>query len=776
MKKVETRIYQDGLNPFDYEVIELISQKHNKKLELVRGPKGKTLLRKTKKIKDDSDLVDDNDILKFQELQKREADFLLTNRHHVFPTALGYINGQVKGEGWVTSLLREWIPGESLDNVVKNEGALEIDRVIDYGLQIVEGLRYMHNRNHLFRDLKPSNVILRENSENHLNPWGDIELTDLDSMGRDEIDDNDGETIGVGSIGWTDPTQFGGEESVKTDFFALGTTLYYLTMGEQAEFGYVDGRYTIKTASEERLEKKLREIDSGPELARLIKRLVNPNLDKRPGSAKLITGIMEQLEKVCKHGYEAVDYKFKRFRKTRVQRSKEIIDEYFERFGEYVETAEESIRQIDDITFGFLRHPLGAGLTGAGLAGFGTYFLVSSFIEQKSMDRPVFSVPDAAHQADPITHASADIATLYNDTAALYVGLNMDENPSEVLILNGVNDILEDAAAAKITIAKAGQEMQPFQGPVSTVASGGGKIGGSYRHTSQDVTREECDWVTYTSQDCGTDFDGNYSCETVTDTRYECEDVYDHTNHWWRLNTDGLLQGVTNLKAAIEQMTPVVPKAIFDEPFLVFDAPAEDILGRPIVDGKMFLLRQNEWVNEGPIAYWNALSSFEGAIPGNENIKELFADTEAGLSQGKYPKEHYKENTSRYSDTDDAPEGYILVQRVENATGRYARNNSELNRIHSCPGKIDELTTELQEVRTDLEAGKSIRGSDLRPSADKASELYKTMVNASNITVPTASQQMGWSVASGVGAALTFGITAAVIVYKLFNRKPKYHW
>lgn len=189
MTRIKKTIVALGEDPFSYESLEVIAKNDYSILEKVRSTGFRRhmtqLLRKTKKVKgsEESRRNKDVDFQKLQELQKREADFLISTNHPAFPKAYGYFNGSIEDGpgiegGWVTSLVREYVPGKSLDDVIEASGIFNPEKAVDYAIQISEGLRELHGRGFLFRDLKPSNMILKERSISSEHKYGQIKLTD----------------------------------------------------------------------------------------------------------------------------------------------------------------------------------------------------------------------------------------------------------------------------------------------------------------------------------------------------------------------------------------------------------------------------------------------------------------------------------------------------------------------------------------------------------------------------------------------------------------------
>lgn len=145
-------------------------------------------------------------------LLEREAKILSQLRHPLFPTYYDF--WKQGGRGF---LLREYIPGSSLEDMLKRRGGFSAGRTICMGLELAAGLGYLHGREEffLFRDVKPSNIILCQN--------GGMKLVDLGCACslKEEI------TSRAGSPGFAAPEQLrsGGVLTASCDVYGLGQTL-----------------------------------------------------------------------------------------------------------------------------------------------------------------------------------------------------------------------------------------------------------------------------------------------------------------------------------------------------------------------------------------------------------------------------------------------------------------------------------------------------------------------------------------------------------------------
>ena len=124
-------------------------------------------------------------------------------------------------------LVMEFIEGVTLESrLTERRGLpLPVASVIEWGLQIADVLAYLHSLDPplIFRDLKPSNVMLR--------PDGRICLIDF-GIARQFQPGASKDTALLGSVGYSPPEQFGRNQTEpRSDIYALGATLHHLLTG-----------------------------------------------------------------------------------------------------------------------------------------------------------------------------------------------------------------------------------------------------------------------------------------------------------------------------------------------------------------------------------------------------------------------------------------------------------------------------------------------------------------------------------------------------------------
>lgn len=120
-------------------------------------------------------------------------------------------------------LVMEYVQGEPLDHYVESRGPLSELEACKLGLAVTRALDYLHRQEVpiLFRDLKPSNIVLTSAEELKLVDFGLATI-------------NQGRLEEAGSVGYAAPEQWDADqpESARTDLFGLGKTLEYLATGK----------------------------------------------------------------------------------------------------------------------------------------------------------------------------------------------------------------------------------------------------------------------------------------------------------------------------------------------------------------------------------------------------------------------------------------------------------------------------------------------------------------------------------------------------------------
>lgn len=129
-------------------------------------------------------------------------------------------------------LVMEYVPGESLADLLKRQGALPPSQAAAIVEQVARGLAAAHAQGMVHRDIKPSNILLDPVSQRAR--IADFGLVCHDSGA--ETMTADGQLLGTPA--YMSPEQASGQRvDARSDLFSLGAVLYHLLAGRQPFIG-----------------------------------------------------------------------------------------------------------------------------------------------------------------------------------------------------------------------------------------------------------------------------------------------------------------------------------------------------------------------------------------------------------------------------------------------------------------------------------------------------------------------------------------------------------
>jgi hypothetical protein len=154
------------------------------------------------------------------ELAEREARVLASLEHPSLPAYIEHFE-----EGGRLYLVMQKIEGKSLAQKLKDHERLGEKEVAHLLHDAAEALAYLHGRGVVHRDLKPGNVIQRDD--------GSFAFVDFGAV-RDRFRAEGGSTV-VGTFGYMAPEQFQGRALPASDVYAIGATCLAMLTGKQPE-------------------------------------------------------------------------------------------------------------------------------------------------------------------------------------------------------------------------------------------------------------------------------------------------------------------------------------------------------------------------------------------------------------------------------------------------------------------------------------------------------------------------------------------------------------
>lgn len=120
-------------------------------------------------------------------------------------------------------IVSEYAPDGSLEQWLKQNGKMPVEKAVEMTIQILNGLEFLHSRQIIHRDLKPANILLQGETPR---------LADF-GISRVLLTTASSQTSNVsGTFAYMSPESFDGKRSIQTDLWAAGVNLYKLLIGQ----------------------------------------------------------------------------------------------------------------------------------------------------------------------------------------------------------------------------------------------------------------------------------------------------------------------------------------------------------------------------------------------------------------------------------------------------------------------------------------------------------------------------------------------------------------
>lgn len=178
-------------------------------------------------------------------------------------------------------LVMDFIEGQTIEEYLeqRGNGPQSLEQVLNWGDQICDVLSYLHNHQPpiIFRDLKPSNVMLDENGHIYLIDFG---IARVFKPGQSH------DTVALGSPGYAAPEQYGKAQSTpRSDIYSLGALLHCLLTG-------------IDPSEQPFFFRPARQVNPSipVELEELLQQMLEMTADKRPASAQEVKNVLRRIE------------------------------------------------------------------------------------------------------------------------------------------------------------------------------------------------------------------------------------------------------------------------------------------------------------------------------------------------------------------------------------------------------------------------------------------------------------------------------------------------
>ncbi|GCE10869.1 serine/threonine-protein kinase [Tengunoibacter tsumagoiensis] len=207
---------------------------------------------------------------------ERESQILAELLHPNLPRIYDHFT-----EGERSYLVMDFIEGQTIEEYIERRGSgmLPLEQVLPWADQLCAVLTYLHTHQPpiIFRDLKPSNVMISGTGHIYLIDFG---IARVFKPGQSH------DTVALGSPGYAAPEQYGKAQSTpRSDVYSLGALLHHLLTGidpsEQPFFFQPASQFNSSVPNE---------------LSELLQRMLDMNAEKRPANAQEVANALRLLE------------------------------------------------------------------------------------------------------------------------------------------------------------------------------------------------------------------------------------------------------------------------------------------------------------------------------------------------------------------------------------------------------------------------------------------------------------------------------------------------
>ncbi|MBV9050008.1 MAG: Stk1 family PASTA domain-containing Ser/Thr kinase, partial [Solirubrobacterales bacterium] len=217
----------------------------------------------------------------FVERFRREAQAAAGLQH---PNVVSvYDRGTYDGTYYIAM---EYLPGQSLKQLIRQEAPIDPVRAIDITVQILKAARFAHRRGVIHRDLKPHNVIVDDS--------GHAKVTDFGIARAGASDMTETGSI-MGTAQYLSPEQAQGHAvSAGSDLYSIGVVLYELLTGRVPFDAEAAVTIALKHVSESPRPPSSLNPSVPPELEQVVLWALNKNPADRPTDADQFVAVLEQ--------------------------------------------------------------------------------------------------------------------------------------------------------------------------------------------------------------------------------------------------------------------------------------------------------------------------------------------------------------------------------------------------------------------------------------------------------------------------------------------------
>ena len=266
------------------------------------------------------EFVDDEEFLK---KFKREAEAVASLSH---PNIVNVYD--VGEDGKVHYIVMEYIDGQNLKDIIKNEGTLDEYTALDITKQIAMALSAAHKKGIVHRDIKPHNILI--SNEGRIVKVADFGIAKA-------VSNSTMTNIGsiIGSVHYFSPEQAKGNSvNATADLYSLGIVLYEMIIGRVPFRGDSPISIALQHINEDVEFTSEEKINIPQSVRTIIKKLTEKSSENRYQSAEELIEDIDYVEKNIDLDFikEYDNFATKKINVENVEKSLDSEDELLEEF------------------------------------------------------------------------------------------------------------------------------------------------------------------------------------------------------------------------------------------------------------------------------------------------------------------------------------------------------------------------------------------------------------------------------------------------------------